>query len=793
MRQKTMRHMLALLAAGCVTATSLVAALTLARLFTDSSFLPKVLALAAIAHLLAVACRWWRIPLLVSAVISVVVLVLVGNVTFYPDQRFYVLPTAETFNALLVDLRAAEVVFTESVVPVEPLQGFVVVAAVFVWMAAFVADTAAFRRRLAVETFIPATILFVFAALMGTDRNQIVYGVAFTAAVIASLLSLRALNQTDHTLWSTAKANRGVATALRGGAIFGVLALAVAGLVVSQFSPAVSQPLLNVKDLTKSQPTRNIISPLVNVSASLVNQSDEEIFSVKVAENERDYWRLMALTSFDGSQWQRTSSFVEIGNSEVSSTANIANRRTLTQTFTKAARNSSDIYLPVANELSRVIDSGGLELEYEVETGALVYHVDSATQAAGGFTYTVESLVPDYDPAQLPARTAENVSEEFLNEYTHLPPVCGPDETALVDDCWPQRINDLARQVTASASNDFQRARLLQDFFRDPQNFTYDLDVAHQHDVSTAEQFLFNVRRGYCEQFASVFAAMVRSLGIPARVAVGYTWGTWNPDRQEYVVRGHHAHAWPEVYFAGVGWVAFEPTPGRSRAYDADITGLNFAAQYPSNETGERSEFGALPTPANPANNFAPTIPAPNPTAATSPTNPSNIEVNAPSTTTRVFEIARVVALVAVVLVAVALITPTSKAIQHRRHKRRAADSPLLLAELAWDDASRALELLGLSPQPHHTPMESARLMSHTRTDLGALNELAANVTALRYAGSLSADVSAAQHQTQLAHNASKAASQIIGHCRKISGMRRVALSALDPRPYFRSSGRWKR
>ncbi len=70
-----------------------------------------------------------------------------------------------------------------------------------------------------------------------------------------------------------------------------------------------------------------------------------------------------------------------------------------------------------------------------------------------------------------------------------------------------------------------------------------------------------NARRGYCEQFAGTYAAFARSIGLPARVAVGFTPGELTDG--VYVVRGQHAHAWPEVWFEGIGWVPFEPTPGR--------------------------------------------------------------------------------------------------------------------------------------------------------------------------------------------------------------------------------------
>src|SRR5690606_14327556 len=102
----------------------------------------------------------------------------------------------------------------------------------------------------------------------------------------------------------------------------------------------------------------------------------------------------------------------------------------------------------------------------------------------------------------------------------------------------------------------------------------YSTDIDSGHSTDALVDFL-DSRRGYCEQFAGTFAAMARTLGIPARVAVGFTPGDPDPAVADtFVVRGRHAHAWPEVWFPQVGWVPFEPTPGRGMPGATDYTGL---------------------------------------------------------------------------------------------------------------------------------------------------------------------------------------------------------------------------
>ena len=92
--------------------------------------------------------------------------------------------------------------------------------------------------------------------------------------------------------------------------------------------------------------------------------------------------------------------------------------------------------------------------------------------------------------------------------------------------------------------------------------YPYDLSIAPQgEDMDAVEYFLFEQRRGYCEQFSSSLAVMARSQGIPARVATGYAPGEYNPFTGLYEIKASDAHAWVEVYFPQYGWTTFDPTP----------------------------------------------------------------------------------------------------------------------------------------------------------------------------------------------------------------------------------------
>jgi transglutaminase-like putative cysteine protease len=119
----------------------------------------------------------------------------------------------------------------------------------------------------------------------------------------------------------------------------------------------------------------------------------------------------------------------------------------------------------------------------------------------------------------------------------------------------------LAKSLTASDPTAIQKALALQAWFLTGGHFTYSLNVKVQNNARGLVDFLTKTKRGYCQQFAFAMAALARLVGIPARVAVGYTAGTQQRG-DNWKVTEADAHAWPELYFQGAGWLRFEPTPG---------------------------------------------------------------------------------------------------------------------------------------------------------------------------------------------------------------------------------------
>nr|WP_199432035.1 DUF3488 and transglutaminase-like domain-containing protein [Qaidamihabitans albus] len=133
-----------------------------------------------------------------------------------------------------------------------------------------------------------------------------------------------------------------------------------------------------------------------------------------------------------------------------------------------------------------------------------------------------------------------------------------PPAYTAVDDVDP-RVVELTRQLTANATNDFDRVEAIWRYFSAQNGFIYDTETAPASDSDALADFLLNGKRGFCEQFASSMAVMLRTLGIPSRVAVGFTTGYSTGDYR--AITSQDAHAWVEVYFGEEGWVSFDPTP----------------------------------------------------------------------------------------------------------------------------------------------------------------------------------------------------------------------------------------
>jgi transglutaminase-like putative cysteine protease len=155
--------------------------------------------------------------------------------------------------------------------------------------------------------------------------------------------------------------------------------------------------------------------------------------------------------------------------------------------------------------------------------------------------------------------TRGSASVDELRTIPHEPPPDHLQQFLQVPDSVPERVERLARDITSGATTDVDKVLAIEDYLR--RNYEYALDSpVPPLDRDAVDHFLFDADVGFCEQFASATAVMLRTLDIPARVVAGYAVGHRNSFSGYYEVRASDAHAWVEVWFPGYGWYEFDPT-----------------------------------------------------------------------------------------------------------------------------------------------------------------------------------------------------------------------------------------
>ncbi len=545
------------------------AAVGFSRVFELSDTVFPIIGAALVSSAIAIMCRRLRLPLLFTAVISLGLLSLLVMNRYAPGTaQFGVVPTAETVTALRAVVDELVVSFQEMKSPVPAVPAFVAAAMVGAWIMAFLTDWGAMRLRLAFEPVFPSGLLFVFTSIppVSAGQNRIISTFIYAGAIAVWAVAQRVYKLMQEDLWLPNHERRGPFAVGRLGSSLAAVAV-IAGTIVGANLPwADAEPIYSFSP--QQDPTRVVVSPFVNIRNRLVDQTNVELFTVTAEEP--SYWRIAGLDTFEDDIWKVAGNFSP-QDGDLPGQDLGGNRTELVQSVSIKAL--AAIWLPAAFAPAS-IGEASTEVTWNSETSSLT--VANDVPDSDGVTYTVVSKVPAFSADELRAAPNE-IPDEIAERYLDVP-----------GDISPTMIN-LAQDLTVDSANRYDMMRALQDHFR---GYRYEVQLGPRGD-DPIETFLAE-REGFCQQFAGTFALMARSLGVPSRVATGFTWGDQGVDeegRTVYTVTGRHTHAWPEIYFQGLGWVPFEPTPGR---------GLPGASPYsghtPAQDSNTQPTLDELPT-----------------------------------------------------------------------------------------------------------------------------------------------------------------------------------------------------
>ncbi|QMU68558.1 DUF3488 and transglutaminase-like domain-containing protein [Streptacidiphilus sp. P02-A3a] len=323
----------------------------------------------------------------------------------------------------------------------------------------------------------------------------------------------------------------------------------VIGLLLPVALPSLGNGLLGKLDGSGSGLGGNSIAtpvdPLASIAQTLNQGTNQTVLTYTTTSTSRvdQYLRIVDLDQFNGVAWTTGKSTVEDLPKALPAPDGLGPgipQGSMSTTVTTSSSYTQQ-WLPMPYPAISVQVSG--DWKYEPEGRTLIGGTGATT--AAGLKYTVSSLV--LDPTNQQLTDAPAPSAAMLKTYTALPADL------------PQLVRTDAASVTAGAGSAYAKAVALQNWFTNTGGFSYNTSVSGDTGSNAMAEFLKN-KQGFCVHFAATMAAMARVLGIPARVVIGFTPGVEQPDGT-WVVGTKDAHAWPELYFAGIGWLRFEPTP----------------------------------------------------------------------------------------------------------------------------------------------------------------------------------------------------------------------------------------
>lgn len=359
-------------------------------------------------------------------------------------------------------------------------------------------------------------------------------------------------------------------------------------------------------DTPRSLDTATRLNLELDLRNSLTVDSAQDVLRYTSSARKAGVFRLYTLTDFDGTSWAREStpqgdvpsSESPLWPEQVPDWDNAALTTLSVQITSMAERN---LPLPAA---PREID-----VPQQWRYSPTMDEVTTSEGSTRELAYTINVDDSFFSAEQLRnAPPLEAGDAATQPQYTAIPPAVNDD-----------RIRSLTDEVTADTTSQYDAAVAIQDYLRDPATFTYDTSVTPGGGDAVSD--FLDSQTGYCVQFATTMVMMARSMNIPARLGLGYLGGHL-VDPRTFEVRGGDAHVWPELYFSGIGWVRFEPTPAAQTGAPPEYADI-YANQVPVVDDDTFRPPGATTAPVTP-----PTTAPVNPNAPTD--GPGDVDAGTP-------------------------------------------------------------------------------------------------------------------------------------------------------------------
>jgi transglutaminase-like putative cysteine protease len=707
-------------AVGSAVAT-LFSALTLSPLVQGRTWLIVATLVVVAVMVTGIVVRnlvaWW--PVVVGGQVAVLAIAL--TMLFARGEAAGgVIPGPEAMDRFRGLLDSAMAITREQRPPVESSQGVVLLVVASIGLVAICVDLLAASVRQPALAGLPLLAVYCVPAALLPGGLPWYYFVTAAAGFLV-LLSADAGDRvrswgrvlsapSEPGLLGRSSPDGGLA---RGGRRVGVIAVLVAALIPAVV-PGLGDRLLN--DPAGNGPgegngsTIRTLNPILRLKENLQSGDDTPLIQYTTDVASPSPLRIVTADVYDGTTWAPRRTSIPPDNNVkrgLPPPPGLDTDVTATEQRTQiAVDNLAQTYLPLPYP-AQSVDVRGTWL-YDSST----LNVVGSGITTRELSYNVRHLDVRPSAAQLDDAGEPPTSlSTFENIPRNLPP----------------SIRQTAQNVTREADTDYARAVLLQRWFRTGGGFEYSTEApaAKDGDGSTdAIATFLEAKQGYCVHFASAMALMARTLGIPARVAVGFLPGE-KTTNGNWVITARDAHAWPELYFDGVGWVRFEPTP---RSGSVSAVPPAWAVPPPGILPSEPSESVPATTPSASASANVPEAQRPDETSSTTPD---------PTVADRLADLPwRLIGVVAVLLVVA--VAPFVASVLSRRRRWRRAVTGSLRTEAAWEELRQGLGDAGVRWAVSWTPRAlQQRLITDLRlggSEQAAMARLVADLEAARYA-----------------------------------------------------------
>ncbi|WP_037907395.1 transglutaminase TgpA family protein [Actinacidiphila yeochonensis] len=573
----------------CAAVAAMMAAFSLLPLTSDSKWYFQALLIVCLQAAVGAVAR--RLPLarpltvLAQAVVSLVVVTMI----FASGQALGgILPgplAVEHLNQVLQD-GLTDVSNFSIPAPVTPGIRILLVGGVV--LIALAVDAIAVTYNSAAPAGLPLLALYSVAAGLadGGNADWLYFLVAAAGYMVLLLAEGRdRLSRWGRVFTSGAPGSgRTASRAPRGARGIGVVALGIA-LVVPAALPSFSSGLVDTSGHgggIGGQSGGGAVNLVAALQDNLNQPEDHEVlrYTTNASDPSGMYLRIAALDRFDGKAWSPSNLPTEPVPALLPHPQGMADSVAYRSVSTQVQVDADYVQgiLPVPFPAMSVQAPGAWVFQPE---GRMI--IGQHGQTAASERYTVTSM--DVRPTAAQLAAAPRATGEIAQKYTQVP------------GSLPKIVKQTALQVTANATTDYQRAVDLQAYFTSGQ-FVYNTQAKAGTGVDAIARFL-KTKEGFCVHFAFTMAAMARTLGIPARVAIGFTPGEAS-GTNTMTVGLKDAHAWPELYFEGIGWTRFEPTPYRGSA-------PSYTQSQTPSATGDRPEAAPHSTQATPTATPTPT------------------------------------------------------------------------------------------------------------------------------------------------------------------------------------------